>query len=972
MSSRAIWPKLDDDKAFEKLCRDILREKTGLNWQIYGRKGQRQHGIDIKCSVKQTNRIYVAQCKNYTVSDADRLIKDIAGDVEKIVQQTNVDKIFIMTSHDRDNKVQDFITELRGKYTVDIVEEMFWDTITETFSSNATLMAKYEHYIKGRIGFSSPYAHESQLTSLLLFKNSKTHYQRLREGRFAYLKFDENLFADTKPIDILLKNPNEKTETLLDTLKNHEGNFIFIGEGGTGKTTSLLRIWEEWLKEKKELPLYVPLNEYNIEKQKNFITSYLKRYYDNFDLSTTKDPVILLLDGFNEIYRDPNMAVIEEIKLFVARPKTRIVITSRYNLDTYDALEGFVSYNIEPLSSERIEKFWMSVKTANPNLCNVNLPDNPQKLLATPMMLTLFANTCAIKQKSEEKSGIFQFKPFKTNMGPQTKGELIYNYLLCQLVKLVDSKQQNDLYSTYVALFWVAPYAAWRMESKGLFSEEKRTMRQDMEDYLVKNETFIRSSAGTFLDEAIERYKIRCPDKPLKELLFNTAHPDTPSIIDLLVNVFHLLSTEDIRAEKKRYTFRHQHFRDFLSALHIDNALAIALSETGKFIPEEIKDRILPSYIFDMLGGYYGDYQNQEKCNIRTRLHELLDRLRLDDSQAGFAVNNVIGVWRTSRKDQIVDENLSKLNLTNVPLNNILFSTPNRATCFNESTISDITLLPQGHSGGIKSVTFSADESRILTASYDGTVREWDRETGKCLRIFKGHTNGVESAVYSLDGTRILTASWDKTVREWDRETGQILHTFVDHNSAVSSAVYSVDGKRILSASEDNTVREWDRQTGECIRIFKGHTRYVYSAVYSADEICILSASRDETVREWDRQTGKCIRTFKGHTHGAGSAVYSLDGSQILSTSMDGAVREWDRQTGKCLRIFKGHTSYVHNAVYSADESCILSASRDETVREWDRETGKCLRIFKGHTSFVYSAVYSLDGSRILSASGDG
>jgi hypothetical protein len=519
------------------------------------------------------------------------------------------------------------------------------------------------------------------------------------------------------------------------------------------------------------------------------------------------------------------------------------------------------------LSPERIEAFWKSTKKAKPTLQGINLPDNYQTLLATPMMLTLFANTCAVKQESAE-TGRFQFKPFKINTGPKTKGELIYNYILCQLLKLANNEQRINLYFAYVALFWFAPYAAWRMENKGLFSEEKMTMRQNVEDYLVKNETFIRSRASTFLAKAIERHKIRIPDKPFKELLVNPSHPDTPSLTDLLVEVFCLLSTEDRRAEKERYTFRHQHFRDFLSALHIDNTLDMALSDSKNFIiPEAIKDRVLPQYVTDMLGGIMEDYLNSEKPNHSTHLHMLLNCLRgLDSTQAGFAVNNVIGVWRTARKDQILKEDLTNLDLTNVPLNGILFSKFHLATHFNRSKISDATFLFFFHCCGIKRVMYNRSGSQILSASIDGTVKEWDRKTGECIRTYRGHTNCVEWVVYSPDGSCILSASCDWTVKEWNRKTGKCIRTFKEHTNFVNYVVYSPDGSCILSASWDRTIREWSRTTGECLRTFEGHTDYVNRAVYSKDGNHIISASRDDTVREWDRKTGKCIRTFKEHT----------------------------------------------------------------------------------------------------------
>ena len=44
----------------------------------------------------------------------------------------------------------------------------------------------------------------------------------------------------------------------------------------------------------------------------------------------------------------------------------------------------------------------------------------------------------------------------------------------------------------------------------------------------------------------------------------------------------------------------------------------------------------------------------------------------------------------------------------------------------------------------------------------------WDAETGKETLTLKGHTSSVYSVAFSPDGRRIVTGSWDNTVKVWD------------------------------------------------------------------------------------------------------------------------------------------------------------------------------------------------------------
>jgi WD40 repeat protein len=785
------------------------------------------------------------------------------------------------------------------------------------------------------------------------FIRSKEQYERMHSSRFQYIEIDESLFADAAPekddakskqFDVVVKDSDQQAKPLLETVNTCNGNFIFIGEGGAGKTTSLLQIWKDWL-EKEELPLYVPLNEYDGVKDK-FIETYVEKWYGlNFD--KIDNPIILLLDGFNEIRGDSGK-ILKEIKDLGSWQNIRIVLTSRHNfINFFGFNDKFFAYEIQPLSADVILKFLE--KTGLP------VVDNWEELLSTPMMLTLYANTCAI-QKNAAAEKLFPFKPSKS------RGEIIYNYLLCQLAKLLPNEQVENLYSAYIALFGVAPYIAWRMETEWLFSISDKDCNCIIEDYLSKNGSLIKDKANEFLKSVAFKY---CCDWK------NTHNP-----LHVLTHLFHILEREIFGDNEAKFSFIHQHFRDFLAAMHITNVINDALQNEPFVLPAEVSDHSWSVYVRNMIADYYGDYWHREDYNLQkpTPLHRLLGKLRgLPAKETGKAVHNIIETWRSARGGRIAGEDLTRLDLSNVPMNGIWFTSHDAASVFDGSFISEITLLPQGHFDSVNSAVYSSDGQRVVSTSLDNTVKEWDRETGQCLRTFAGHSRAVTSAVYSPAGNRVLSASTDINIKEWDRENGQCLRTFVGHSGAVTSAVYSPDGRRVLSASGDKTIKEWDRENGQCLRTFVGHSGAVTSAVYSPDDgRRVLSASWDTTIKEWDRETGKCLRTFKGHSKPVHSAVYSPDdGRRVLSAARDKKIKEWDRETGQCLRTFAGHLDVLSGAVCRPDGRRVLSVSWDKTIKEWDRETGQCLRTLEGHLDSVFNTVYSPDGRRMLSVSSD-
>ena len=76
--------------------------------------------------------------------------------------------------------------------------------------------------------------------------------------------------------------------------------------------------------------------------------------------------------------------------------------------------------------------------------------------------------------------------------------------------------------------------------------------------------------------------------------------------------------------------------------------------------------------------------------------------------------------------------------------------------------------------------------------------------------MLKGHTSTVDSVAFSPDGQRIVSGSYDKTLKIWDANNGKELQTLTGHTKWVSSVAFSPDGQRIVSGSEDKKVKIWD------------------------------------------------------------------------------------------------------------------------------------------------------------------
>uniref|UniRef100_A0A7S0IYN5 Anaphase-promoting complex subunit 4 WD40 domain-containing protein n=1 Tax=Calcidiscus leptoporus TaxID=127549 RepID=A0A7S0IYN5_9EUKA len=245
-----------------------------------------------------------------------------------------------------------------------------------------------------------------------------------------------------------------------------------------------------------------------------------------------------------------------------------------------------------------------------------------------------------------------------------------------------------------------------------------------------------------------------------------------------------------------------------------------------------------------------------------------------------------------------------------------------------------------GHSNRVLDIAIAPDNGSFASCGGDRTVFVWDVPSGRVTRRLQGHTQRVNAVTYNAEGSVLVSASYDTSVRCWDCRSRSAAPIQVLSESADSVTCAAVGQHEIFTSSVDGVLRCYDLRAGllscDAVGVVLTHV------ALSQDGNCALVASLDSTLRLFDKSTGQLLCSYKGHENSSIklSCSLSFDDAHVLSGSEDGNVHMWDLVEGRQIAKYRGHKGAVAALVCDPKRLEVLTASYDGDVKLWGQTSG--------------------------------
>ncbi|KAG1844333.1 WD40-repeat-containing domain protein [Suillus subalutaceus] len=275
----------------------------------------------------------------------------------------------------------------------------------------------------------------------------------------------------------------------------------------------------------------------------------------------------------------------------------------------------------------------------------------------------------------------------------------------------------------------------------------------------------------------------------------------------------------------------------------------------------------------------------------------------------------------------------------------------------------------RGHTGRVEGVAHLPGGQRIITCSFDGSLRIWDLESGTQIGDEwrdEGDEAGVRTMALSPDGKTVASGSQDGTVTLWDVETEEVVVKWKGHSEFVKSVCWSPNGERVVSGSWDGTVRVWHVESGEHVQglnpIKTGHQQ-VYVVSYSLKTTKIATGGYNEDgIKIWDAERGELLSTIRDKFKvPVWSLTWTSDEKKLIAGLRNGSIRIFDTATWHQIAFLDGHRN----------DRLLASTSWDCTARLWNLDTNLQIGLPLQHENHVECAAFSTNGKLLFTACDD-
>ncbi len=275
------------------------------------------------------------------------------------------------------------------------------------------------------------------------------------------------------------------------------------------------------------------------------------------------------------------------------------------------------------------------------------------------------------------------------------------------------------------------------------------------------------------------------------------------------------------------------------------------------------------------------------------------------------------------------------------------------------------------HKLGIADLSLTSDGKKLVSASFDNTVKLWNLKNGECIRTVK-YNKTPESVTIASDGSFVAVAGLpeDFAVLVYDENLELLLLKLENHTERVRKIKLSGDNKFLVSCGSDGKVLLWDLRTREIV-FERQYASKVLGCDLSADGNMIALVTGENLVEVWNVEFDSLVFS-KSFNKGEFRVVMLSKSCKelVIGGGNDKTTEIWDIVNDNQLYTIEGHGTITYDLFLDAADKILVTSGKDKYLKVWDFKTGTLLKTFEGHSRITRRIAGTSDLSTIVTGGG--
>ncbi|EFA01950.2 Striatin-3-like Protein [Tribolium castaneum] len=288
--------------------------------------------------------------------------------------------------------------------------------------------------------------------------------------------------------------------------------------------------------------------------------------------------------------------------------------------------------------------------------------------------------------------------------------------------------------------------------------------------------------------------------------------------------------------------------------------------------------------------------------------------------------------------------------------------------------------------------------------TYDiASSKEAFRKTWNAKYTLRSHFDGVRALAFHPNESVLITASEDHTLKLWNLQKTvpakksasldvEPLYTFRNHTGPVLCLAISGTGEFCYSGGLDGVINCWNVPNSNIDpydlfepdvlnTTLQGHTDAVWGLSVLNSRQHLLSCAADGTVKLWAPHSKvQLLNTFTSEQDGIPSSVDFVrdQPNRIVAAYASSHCVVYDSETAKSVMRLESsqdsvnpNNKQINRIVCHPTLPLTITAHEDRHVRFWDNHTGKMVHSMVAHLEAVTSLAVDPNGLYLLSGSHD-